>query len=664
MAGMVPEDVYQLTGVSEPRLSPDGRRVAYTVWWVDPKKGEYRSAIWVVPVDGSEEPRRVTFGPKRDGRPRWSPDGTRLGFVSKRKGDASQLYVLPLDGGEAHQLTDLKEDVDQVVWSPDGTRLAFVSRVRDDAYEEEDPHKRRPRRFTRLQYKLDDVGWTGDRRQHVFVVPADGSAEPIQLTHGDHEDAKPAWSPDGTRIVFVFARHQNWDLSMATDLYLVGAGGGEPEGLTSTDGSVDAPSWSPDGASIGYLYYPAVMDDPRHTQLAVIDVATRDRRVLTASLDRNCGPYPELREPAWEGASALLFGVEDRGRTHLYRVAADGSGAPDPVVEGDLVLTGFDAVDGQVVHSATTLTSLSELYAGDRRLTDVGRAFVEGREIVEAERFTAVAPDGAEVDAWIIRPAGFEPGARYPTLLNIHGGPFTQYGTKLFDEFQVYAGAGYAVVFSNPRGSSGYSERWGRAIRGDGTKGDGWGSVDYDDLMAVVDEAVKRFDFVDPDRLGVMGGSYGGYMTSWMVGHTDRFAVGISERSCNQFVSMWGASDIGWDFKGYFGSFLHEDVDTYLRLSPATYAKDINTPLLILHSENDLRCPVEQAEQLFTTLRLLKRPVEMVRFPDESHELTRSGNPVHRVMRFEVILEWLGRHLKPEGSEAKAEASATAAASS
>src|SRR6266508_2558501 len=245
MAGMVPEDVYQLTGVSEPRLSPDGRRVAYTVWWVDPKKGEYRSAIWVVPVDGSEEPRRVTFGPKRDGRPRWSPDGTRLGFVSKRKGDASQLYVLPLDGGEAHQLTDLKEDVDQVVWSPDGTRLAFVSRVRDDAYEEEDPHKRRPRRFTRLQYKLDDVGWTGVRRQHVFVVPADGSAEPTQLPHGDHEDAKPAWSPDGTRIVFVSARHQDWDLSMATDLYLVGAGGGEPEGLTSTDGSVDAPSWSP-----------------------------------------------------------------------------------------------------------------------------------------------------------------------------------------------------------------------------------------------------------------------------------------------------------------------------------------------------------------------------------------------------------------------------------
>jgi dipeptidyl aminopeptidase/acylaminoacyl peptidase len=213
----------------------------------------------------------------------------------------------------------------------------------------------------------------------------------------------------------------------------------------------------------------------------------------------------------------------------------------------------------------------------------------------------------------------------------------------------VYASAGYAVVFSNPRGSSGYSEEWGRAIRGNGEDGTGWGSVDYDDLMAVMDEAVKRFDFVDPDRLCVMGGSYGGYMTSWIVSHTDRFRCAISERAVNQLVSMWGSSDYGWDFKGYFDSYLFEDRDAYVRMSPATYANDITTPLLILHSEEDLRCPIEQAEQLFTTLRLLKREVEFVRFPAESHELTRSGNPSHRVMRFELILDWLGRHLKDGG---------------
>jgi dipeptidyl aminopeptidase/acylaminoacyl peptidase len=245
-----------------------------------------------------------------------------------------------------------------------------------------------------------------------------------------------------------------------------------------------------------------------------------------------------------------------------------------------------------------------------------------------------------------MRPAGFEAGRTYPALLNIHGGPYGQYGNEFFDEFQVYTGGGYVVLFSNPRGSSGYSEAWGRAIRGPGELGPGWGSVDYEDCMAVVDEALRRFDFIDPDRLGVIGGSYGGYLTSWIVAHTDRFKAAISERAVNQFVSEWGSSDFGFDFKGYLGAFLYEDVESYLKVSPTTYAENIHTPLMILHSEDDLRCPVEQAEQLFVTLRLLKRPVEMVRFPAESHELTRSGSPVHRVQRFELVLDWFDRYLK------------------
>ena len=245
-----------------------------------------------------------------------------------------------------------------------------------------------------------------------------------------------------------------------------------------------------------------------------------------------------------------------------------------------------------------------------------------------------------------MKPAGAKAGVRYPMLFNIHGGPFTQYGNRLFDEFQVYAGAGYAVVFCNPRGSSGYGEAWGRAIRGPGEAGPGWGTVDYDDCMAVVDEALRRFDFIDPERLGVIGGSYGGYMTSWIVSHNDRFKAALSERAVNSFVSMWGSSDTGWDMKGYFGTFLYEDVETWLKISPLTYAQNIHTPLLIMHSESDLRCPIEQGEQLFVTLRLLKRPVEMVRFPAESHELTRSGSPIHRVQRFEIVLEWFDRYLK------------------
>jgi dipeptidyl aminopeptidase/acylaminoacyl peptidase len=645
MSGMVPEDVFELTGVADPRVSPDGSTVAFTVARVDGKANEYRAAIWLAPMDGSSKPRQFTSGAKRDADPRWSPDGSTLAFTSNRDGESSQLYLMPVAGGEPRKLTGLDEDVSEVVWSPDGSTIAFVSRVRDPAYKEKDDKKREPRRFTRLKYKLEHVGWTGDRPQHLFTVGADGSGEPVQLTSGDFEDAGPRWSPDGKTIAFLSARHPDWDTDHVSDVYLIDAEGGEPTRLTQGGGGFDGISWSPDGGRLAAGRYPGVWDDPKHTQIGVIDAGSGEVWLLTESLDRNCSPYPQIREPIWDGDD-IVFGVEDRGNTHVYRVASDGSGKPELAVGGERTVTGYDVAGGRIVCSATEPTSLSELYIDDRQVTEVGKGFAEGRELVPAERFTATSADGTEVEAWVMKPVGFEPGVKYPALLNIHGGPFTQYGNRFFDEFQVFCGSGYVVVFSNPRGSSGYSEEWGRAIRGPGDAGPGWGSVDYEDCMAVIDEAVRRFDFIDGERLGVIGGSYGGYMTSWIVGHTDRFKAGISERAVNQWVSMWGSSDFGWDFKGYFGKFLFEDVQAYIDMSPATYAQNVHTPLLILHSENDLRCPIEQAEQLFTTLRLLKREVEMVRFPEESHELTRSGNPVHRVQRFKIVLEWFDRHLK------------------
>ena len=644
---MRPEDLFRLSWVSDPRISPDGRTVAAVVTRMDEEANDYRSSIWVVPVDGSSPPRPFTFGEKQDVAPRWSPDGGSLAFASNREGKTKQLYVIPATGGEARRLTELDEDVGQPVWSPDGTRLTFTTRVRDSAYEEEDDRRRRPRHFTRLQYKLDNEGWTGDRRRHVFVVAADGSGPAVQVTDGDYEDEQPVWSPDGTQILFVSARQEDWDVDVFQDLFLVSAEGGEPVRLTGCDAWYDAPSWSQDGAQIACRLHPGGFDFPRHSQIAVLDAATAERRVLTASLDRNCAPYPQIREPVWDGDS-LLFGLEDQGNTHLYRVRADGAGAPEPVVGGELWVTGYDCIGGQVVHTATTATRPAELYCGERRLTEVTVPFTEHVQLAEPERFTAVSADGSDVEAWVIRPAGFEPGRRFPVLLNIHGGPFTQYGNKFFDEFQVYASAGYVVLYSNPRGSSGYSEQWGRAIRGPVDEGPGWGTVDYEDLIAVVDEALRRFDFCDPDRLGVLGGSYGGYMTSWIVGHTDRFAAACSERSVNNFVLEGGASDIGFGFKGYVGAHWFEAPDVYRKISPATYATEITTPLLIMHSEDDLRCPIENAEDLFAILRVLRREVELVRFPAESHEMSRSGSPAHRVLRFDAVLDWFSRHLRPE----------------
>jgi dipeptidyl aminopeptidase/acylaminoacyl peptidase len=640
---MQPTDVYELTGVSDPRLRPGGEEVAYVLWSIDGEENEYRTSIWVARVDGSEPPRRFTTG-KNDAQPRWSPDGTHLAFVSKRDTDCRQLYVMPAGGGEPQVLTALKEDAAEAAWSPDGTRIVFSARVRDAEYEEEDEKKRQPRRFKRLLYKLDSVGWTGDRRRHLYVVPADGSAEAKQITEGDFEESHPTWTPDGQSIAFASARNEDWDIELLSDIYVVPAEGGEPERLTPGDSAHYAPSYSPDGRWLACKWSPGGFDFPRHPQIAIFDANGGERRVLTASLDRTCDPYPELREPIWDGDS-IVFAIEDAGNVHVYRVSPE-AGEPELVQGGEIVLSGFDAADGRVVRTGTTAPNLSELYAGERQLTEVGKAFAAGRELVAPERFTAVSADGTEVDAWIVRPAGMEAGKRYPVLLSIHGGPFTQYGNGFFDEFQVYAAGGYAVVYANPRGSSGYSEEWGRAICGPGELGPGWGTVDYEDVMAAVDTALEKFDFCDPDRLGVIGGSYGGYMTSWIVSHTNRFKAACSERAVNNLVSMYGSSDVGWVFKSYHGEFVHDDVDTYLAMSPWTYAKQIETPLLILHSEHDLRCNIEQGEALFTTLRLLKKDVEMVRFPAESHELTRAGNPVHRVQRFELLLDWFDQRLK------------------
>jgi dipeptidyl aminopeptidase/acylaminoacyl peptidase len=643
---MRPDDVYRLTSAGDPRLSPDGSTVAYVVASIDPDTKEARAAIWAVPLDGSEPPRRLTWGPRSDTNPRWSPDGRWLAFTSERDGDVAQLYVLPVDRpGEPVALTGLKESVEAPAWSPDGTRLAFLARDHDPDDDVEDVAKRPPRRITRLQYRLDHEGFTFARRHHVYVVGRDGASPALRITEGDMEDGAPSWSPDGTRIAFASARHEDWDLSTITDVYVVPAQGGVPERLTAMDGACDGVAWSSDGGRIAYRFTPGVFDEPRHGLVAVLDLASRERTLLGADLDRNCAPYPAIREPIWVG-DRLVFPIEDEGRTPLLAARADGSAPPEPLVAFDGSVTGYDVTDGTVVHAGTTSLGLAEIYTGDRRLTDVGAAFLADVGAIEPEPFTATSSDGTEIDAWVIRPAGFEEGGRYPAVLNVHGGPFTQYGLRFFDEFQVQAGAGYGVLFANPRGSSGYGEAFGRAIRGPATDGDGWGSVDFEDLMAVVDEAVKRFDWIDPDRLGVMGGSYGGYMTSWILGHTDRFACGISERAVNDMASEDGTCDFAGFFRGYLGDYPWNAPEAYRDTSPLTFAEEITTPLLILHSEDDLRCPVNQAEQLFTVLRNLRREVEFVRFPGECHELTRSGSPTHRVQRFEIVLEWLDRHLK------------------
>lgn len=655
MPGMQPSDVAELVEVLDPRLSPDATTIAFVVQNPDVGDNVYRSGVWTVPVDGSSEAVRVSPGLARDQKPRWSPDGARLAYVTLHPDKRRDVVVMDVDGGHCLTAMCWPDEIDDLAWSPDGSRLALSARVRDEArYAHTNPKDQPARVIDRLASRLDTVGWTHDRPRHVVVVDVAADATPTIVSDGPFHDTGVSWSPDGSLIAFSSGRHDTWDRDMATDLFVVSPDGGEPRQVTQGTGYTHAgPSFSEDGSLLAFVRGDR-RSFPRHGQVGVVAVDGGPDELRTTALDRNCAPYLlPAREPVWDGGD-LWFQVEDAGNLHLYRVAGDGTGKPELMVGGDRFVTSFDVRGGVMAFTATTPTSLPELFVAtsdgeERQLTAFGAPFAEGRELVAPERFVATSPDGTEVEAWLIRPAGFEAGTQYPTLLNIHGGPYSQYGNKLFDEFQIEAGAGYAVIYSNPRGSSGYAETYARAIRGPKAAedpGSGWGGVDFDDVMAVMDAALEQFDFIDRDRLGVLGGSYGGFLTSWTIGHTDRFKSALSERAVNNNLSFSWTSDIGHHFPaGYMGVSHLDDPEEYIRQSPITYVRDMRTPVMVMHSEDDLRCPISQAEELFVALKLLDRQVEFVRFPGESHELSRLGSPKHRIERFERILDWFARTL-------------------
>jgi len=665
-AVMTPADIARLRQVGDPRVSPDGTMVAFTVADPDLAENRYARRIWLTPA-GEAAPRPFT-GPGSELLPRWSPDGRRLAFVATGEDGRSQVAVLPVEGGgERLVVCSVGGPVTELAWAPDGQSLAFAARDPDPAQygagEERRDKDMPPRRITRLLYRYNAVGWTADRPARVFVVPADGSAPPRAVTPGPFEATGLAWSPDSRSLALASGRHENWDLDLAVDLWVVPADGGStPERITGCGPSYSLPSWSPDGDRLACYVNPTPLESPRHRQVAVVDVASGKEQVLTAGLDRNCAPFGIGLAPAWVGDS-LLFGVDDHGNVHLYTVPADGAGAPVLIAGGERWISEWDWAGGTLAFVAGSAVSTGELavmdlpvgratahgdHPAERQLTRLTRPFADGLGLASPQRFTARSPDGAEVECWAMAPAGARDGTRYPTLLNVHGGPFTQYGNRFVDDFQLQAAAGFGVIYCNPRGSAGYGERWGRAIRGPECAhdpGTGWGGVDYEDVMACVDAACQRFGWIDPDRLGILGGSYGGFMTSWAIGHTDRFRAACSERACNNLLTMEHSADIAGFIRSYVGPDHLTDPGAYLRHSPVSYVRDMTTPLLIVHSEEDLRCPISQAEELFVALRLLGRDPVMYRFPGENHELTRSGAPRHRITRAEVILDWFRRHL-------------------
>lgn len=647
--GMTPADITRIRWVSEAQMSPDGQQVAFVVTTLSEERDQYLSNIWVVAATGGA-PRRLTTGDERDGAPRWSPDGTRLAFVSQRHGQKRpQLYVMPLEGGESVRLTELPQGVADPVWSPDGTRLVFVSRVGGDETprdEAEEPRSKPARVITTLKYKMNGEGFVHDRRSHLFVVnPDDGTLD--QLTEGDFNHTHPAWSPDDTLLAFTSARHAERDEDDASDVWIMPVTGGDPRRLTDTAGPVGHPAFSPDGRTIAYLGHRQRYDAGYNWRLYVVPVGGGTSLCLSNGLDRNCRTLGS-QGPLWSAdGRTLTVGVQTQGNGHVYQFDAGARQAHKVLLDGPRQIIDLSAAAGgsRFAFTAMDPTNPAEVFACDpdgnseRRLTDLNGDWKAEVEL-SAPRRIACERDDCSVDAWVVKPHGFEPGKRYPLLLNIHGGPHMMYGHDFFDEFQVYSGAGYAVLYANPRGSQGYGEAFTRAVIGD------WGGVDYADVMAALDAALQQCEFIDPQRLGVMGGSYGGYLTTWAVGHTRRFKAACSERAVNNVHTLFGTSDIGHSFaEAQSGHLPWDNLEWYLERSPLTYAADIVTPLLILHAESDLRCPVEQAEQLFVALKKQRREVRFVRFPDEGHDMSRAGKPRHRLERFRFILDWFASHL-------------------
>jgi dipeptidyl aminopeptidase/acylaminoacyl peptidase len=645
---MLPADLRYLRTPTSLSLSPDGRLVAVAVGRVDLDKNTYRGDIWVVPTDGSASPRRFTAGP-RDGRPRFSPDGRLLAFVRAADDDAKpQLHVMPADGGEARQVCEHPLGVEAFAWSPDSTRIAYQARVPEPGRYGTDadvpPEKEPPRRVTLFNYHVDNLGYTFDRRPQLFTIDVTAEdAEPVQVTRGDFDNTEPAWSPDGKLLAFVSARHETRDDDVYNDVFVAPVAGGDAVRLTRTDTWVSRPAFSPDGSRVHYCA-PEAEDG---------NMAGRTTGIWSVAADGSHAPQRHTDEERFDVESFAAHGPclllteddavttigLDRGAVGLFRYPVAG-GEPTRLVGGRRQLQDYDRAGGVLAAIVTTDQSAGEVAVfqggGERVVTDFGALLARSASLRPYQELHATAPDGYPVHGWLVKPAGQGP---FPVLLAIHGGPQAQYGYVLFDEAQVYAGAGYAVVLGNPRGSGGYGDAHGRAIVGD------MGNLDAKDLLALLDAALTDQE-LDASRVGVMGGSYGGYMTSWLVGHTDRFVAAISERAVNAPDSFEGSSDIGWIFNDwYYGT----DPERVRAQSPFAYVDTIRTPMLLIHSEHDWRCPIEQAKRLFVALKRRGVEVELLIFPGEGHELSRSGLPSHRLARFEAILDWWARHLKPSG---------------
>lgn len=666
------DDLYELGWLEDPRLSPDGSMAAAVWVTVDRVNNGYRRQIVLVPTAGGPL-RRFTRG-KQDRQPRWSPDSKWLAFVSNRDDERGQIYVIPVDGGEARQVTSMPNGASDPAWSPDGRWLAFLSPVNAeeqaredsgtlppppaDAWEARRAREQRqhdeelrndPRVVTKLPYRSGTT-YFDDRRRHIYVIEIgdeDTPATPRRLTSGDLHYSAPVWMPTGDALLSTATRDPEADSLFAYyDVMRIPLDGSLPQALTSPGFSYFDPQPSPDGSQIAFLRLNEERLLGEGRRVAIIPAEGGEPHDLTAHTDLNVEQFHW--QPDGQG---VLFSAGWHGDAHIYQIGLPGTPTYRngmTLVGGPRIVSEFDVGrDGSIAFVAGSPDNPCDLYfrsadGHERRLTAINDRLLSQRIIVPIEELVYLAPDGSEVQGWVLHPPDFDPANRYPLAVYIHGGPHVMWGPgfrSMWHEWQTAAARGYVVFFCNPRGSEGYGELWRDAIRGN------WGEADAPDILAGIDTLVAR-GYIDPDRIAVTGGSYGGYMTAWLIGHDDRFACAVAARGVYNLLTQHSTSDAHELIEIEFGGYPWELYEELWDHSPLAHAHKITTPLLLLHSELDYRVPISEAEQLFAILRRQKKVVELVRYPREGHELTRSGEPRHRADHMRRTLEWFDRYCR------------------
>jgi dipeptidyl aminopeptidase/acylaminoacyl peptidase len=646
-----PAATADVQAVADPRLSPDGKSVVWVVTAADLKQNRRRSAIWIAAADGSGEPRVLTTSPQSSSAPRWRPDGKALLFLSSRPaaGDVAtdtprtQAWLLPLDGGEPRRITAAKNGVSNCEWAPDALRIACLTRTgpSDEGGAAPSPTRAADTRvYSGIDYKLDGSGWFDDRRAHIWIFTvATGAAKAI--TSGDQwNDSDLQWSPDGTRIAFVSDRAglgRDWE-GRHNDVWVVSADGGTPLKVSSHDENDASPAWSPDGKTIAYLGSLLEGDHPKIYLVSADGGASRLGSADVDALEANL---------QWgDHGSALYFEANVRGAMQLFRVDVL-TGKVAAVTSGMRQLRSVDINDqsGRMTYRANDARHPDEVFTAgvdgrnEVRLSRVNDAFVGQHDLQPVERFTFKGAGGLEIEGYLVQPIALEQNRKYPLVLAIHGGPNGMFGYEWDPEWQAYAARGYAVVGINPRGSSGYGEKFQRAVQNE------WGGKAYVDLMNGVDAVLARNSWIDGTRLAVVGHSYGGFMTNWIVGQTTRFKAAATLAGISDFISIEGLRDAAYNHRRDFGGDIFEVFDPYWTTSPLKYVKNVKTPVLILHGEADQRVPLSQGEEWFRALRHFGVPAELVVFPRASHGFTRGSEPRQVAEILDRELAWFDKYV-------------------